>query len=337
MNDAITNHSLTVPDDAKGERLDRFLAAGLAVLSRARIQTMIKAGVVVKSDGVAVTDPAHKVRSGETFRIDIPEPAAAEPAGEIIPLTIVYEDADLIIVDKPAGLVVHPAAGHATGTLVNALIAHCGDTLSGIGGVKRPGIVHRLDKDTTGLLVVAKNDRAHQFLSDQFAAHGIDGRLERRYAALVWGCPLHRKGTINAALARSTTDRKKFSVSRARHARHAISHFEVVERYGPDAAKPLASLVHVTLETGRTHQIRVHMAHLGHPVIGDPVYGKGFAASSRKLTVAARAAVDGLERQALHAAILGFVHPRTGKPKRFESPLPADIVAVRAALGPRHK
>jgi 23S rRNA pseudouridine1911/1915/1917 synthase len=234
-------------------------------------------------------------------------------------------------------LVVHPAAGHQTGTLVNALIAHCGDSLSGIGGVKRPGIVHRLDKDTSGLLVVAKNDRTHQHLSEQFAAHGTDGRLERRYAAFVWGRPLHRKGTVDAALARSMSDRKKFAVTRSEQARHAVSHYEVLESFGPDSTKPLASLVHVTLETGRTHQIRVHMAHLGHPVMGDPVYGRGFSASTRKLTDAARTAVEALHRQALHAAVLGFVHPRTGKPKRYESPLPPDMAALQAALGRKHK
>ena len=337
MTDAETQHIVTITTAAHGERLDRTLAAALVDITRSRLQTMIKAGAVRKAGGGAVVDPGHRVRTGEVFVVDIPVPIAPEPAGEAIPLTIVHEDADLIIIDKPAGLVVHPAAGHQTGTLVNALIAHCGDSLSGIGGVKRPGIVHRLDKDTSGLLVVAKNDRAHQYLSDQFAAHGADGRLERRYAALVWGRPLHRKGTIDAALARSTADRTQFAVSRSEHARHAISHYEVIESFGPDSTKPLASLVHVTLETGRTHQIRVHMAHLGHPVMGDPVYGRGFAASSRKLTQAAQAAVAALDRQALHAAVLGFVHPRTGKPKRYESPLPPDMAALKAALGGKQK
>jgi 23S rRNA pseudouridine1911/1915/1917 synthase len=324
--------SVTVPVEAHGVRLDKFLADALKDMTRSRWQALIKSGAVRAAPDKPILDPGHRVRADDVYVVTRPEPMAAEPVGECIPLTIVFEDKDVIVIDKPAGLVVHPAVGHATGTMVNALIAHCGDSLSGIGGVRRPGIVHRLDKDTSGLLVVAKNDKAHQSLAAQFAAHGADGRLQRTYAALVWGRPLHAKGTIDAALARSTGDRTKFAVSRSEQARHAVSHYEVVASYGP-VKQPAASLVHVTLETGRTHQIRVHMAHIGHPVIGDPVYGRGFAASVRKLAPTARSAIEHLGRQALHAVLLGFEHPRTGRMKRFTSALPEDMAAVVRALG----
>jgi 23S rRNA pseudouridine1911/1915/1917 synthase len=246
---------------------------------------------------------------------------------EAIDLDIVYEDDDLIVIDKPAGLVVHPAAGHDSGTLVNALLAHCGDSLSGIGGVKRPGIVHRLDKETSGLMVVAKTDRAHQALSEQFASHGRDGRLEREYLAIVWRVPERRHGTIDAALARSSTNRQKIAVSRSGTARSAITHYDVEEQFGD-----VAALIRCRLETGRTHQIRVHLAHIGHPVLGDPAYGKGFSASRSGLTEEARAALIALDRQALHAAVLGFDHPVTGKHLRFERAPPADMQRLLAAL-----
>jgi 23S rRNA pseudouridine1911/1915/1917 synthase len=244
-------------------------------------------------------------------------------------LIIPYEDKDLIVIDKPAGLVVHPGAGNETGTLVNALIAHCGDSLSGIGGVRRPGIVHRLDKDTSGLLVVAKNDRAHHGLSEQFAAHGRDGRLARSYLALVWGVPERPRGTIAAAIDRSSANRQKMAVSRSAAARDAVTHYEVLEMLGKP---PLASLVRCELETGRTHQIRVHMAHIGHPLLGDRVYGAGFRSSAAKLSGAAKDALNALNRQALHATTLGFDHPVSGKPLRFESPAPADFGTLLEAL-----
>jgi 23S rRNA pseudouridine1911/1915/1917 synthase len=244
-------------------------------------------------------------------------------------LTIPYEDKDLIVIDKPAGLVVHPGAGNETGTLVNALIAHCGDSLSGIGGVRRPGIVHRLDKDTSGLLVVAKNDRAHHGLSEQFAAHGRDGRLARSYLAIVWGVPERPRGTIAAAIDRSSANRQKMAVSRSAAARDAVTHYEVLETLGEP---PLASLVRCELETGRTHQIRVHMAHIGHPLLGDRVYGAGFRSSAAKLSETARNALNALNRQALHATTLGFDHPVSGKPLRFESPAPADFSMLLEAL-----
>jgi 23S rRNA pseudouridine1911/1915/1917 synthase len=255
------------------------------------------------------------------------------PQGENIPLAIVYEDDDLIVLDKPRGLVVHPSAGHATGTLVNALIAHCGDSLSGIGGVKRPGIVHRLDKDTTGLLVVAKNDKAHKALSKQFADK-LESGLQRGYLAVVWGAPDRPKGTIDAPLDRSPINREKQAVRDG--GRDAITHWEMRERYvskeGKDAGKPVASLLACMLETGRTHQIRVHLAHIGHPIMGDETYATGFKTKAGRLGEDARDALEALGRQALHAAVLGFTHPVTGETLRFEAPLPPDMARLVAAL-----
>ena len=309
-------------------RLDRFLAETFSAISRSRFQSLITEGSVTV-EGNVVTSVRHRLKGGEAIRVTIPEAAPPAPLPEAIPLTVVHEDRDLIVIDKPPGLVVHPAAGNETGTLVNALIAHCGDSLSGIGGVRRPGIVHRLDKDTSGLLVVAKNDAAHQSLSEQFAAHGRDGRLERAYLAVVWGRPERNQGTISANLARSTSNRQKIAVSRAASAREAITHFEVLESFG---TPPVASLVLCRLETGRTHQIRVHMAHIGHPLLGDEIYGAGFKASLSKLTDAARKALKSLGRQALHATVLGFEHPRTGKALHFESLAPDDMGELLAAL-----
>jgi 23S rRNA pseudouridine1911/1915/1917 synthase len=259
--------------------------------------------------------------------IAIPEAAPAEPQAEHIELEIVFEDKDLIVINKPAGLVVHPGAGNETGTLVNALIAHCGDSLSGIGGVKRPGIVHRLDKETSGLLVIAKNDKAHQGLSDQFAAHGRDGRMEREYLALVWGQLPRRAGTIATGIDRSSANRLKMAVSKSETAKDAITHYEVEKAF--DAC----SLIRCRLETGRTHQIRLHMAHLGHPLLGDGVYGSGFISSKSKLTAQAQSALSEMRGQALHAAILGFDHPRSGKHLRFEAQLPATMAKLLASLG----
>ncbi len=269
------------------------------------------------------------MKPGASIRVVIPEAAAAEPRPEAMDLAVIHEDKDLIVIDKPAGLVVHPGAGNVSGTLVNALIAHCGDSLSGIGGVRRPGIVHRLDKDTSGLIVVAKNDKAHQALAEQFAAHGRDGRLERSYLAIVWGVPERRVGTISAAIDRSTANRQKMAVSGSAAARHAVTHYEVLENFG---TPPLASLVRCRLETGRTHQIRLHMAHIGHPLLGDPVYGAGFRASARKLSPASQTALAALDRQALHATTLGFEHPSSGRPMAFESPAPDDFATLLTAL-----
>jgi len=314
-----------------GARLDRFIAGHLTGFSRSRIQALIRAGRVI-CDGRTLVDPGGKVKPGQTVLVDVPEPAPAEPAGEDVALAVVFEDAHLIVIDKPAGLVVHPSAGHETGTLVNALIGHCGESLSGIGGIKRPGIVHRLDKDTSGLLVVAKTDQAHAALSAQFAAHGIDGRMTRRYLAIAWATPPHKHGRIDAALARSTSNRTKIAVTRAERGRHAVTHYEVLEGYDDAKGKPMASLIACTLETGRTHQIRVHLAHIGNPIMGDPVYGTHFAASVRRLTDGARSALEVLGRQALHAGHLGFEHPKTGKRLSFDCPLPPDMARLVAAL-----
>jgi 23S rRNA pseudouridine1911/1915/1917 synthase len=332
---------VTVTPEQAGLRLDRFLAEACqaaeandsaATLSRARLQALLAEGAVTRENGGVVSIGNTKVKTGETYVVCLPPPLPAEPTGEAIPLDIVFEDRDVIVLNKPAGLVVHPAAGHAGGTLVNALIAHCGDSLSGIGGVKRPGIVHRLDKDTSGLLVVAKTDAAHQSLSAQFASHGADGRLVRRYLALVWGVPDRPKGTIEAALARSRTNRTKIAVSRSDDARHAVTHYERCETFTAAGGKAVASLLALTLETGRTHQIRVHMAHAGHPILGDATYGTSHRTAAAKLSKRAQAALAALDRQALHAAELGFTHPRTGKALRFERAPPPDMAALLAAL-----
>lgn len=320
----------TRPEHA-GQRLDRVLAELLPDISRSRIQALIRSGHVKGPDGT-IGDPGQRVKPAEAYRVALPPPEPAEPMGQAIPLAIVHEDKDLIVINKPAGLVVHPAAGHADGTLVNALIAHCGESLSGIGGVKRPGIVHRLDKETSGLLVVAKNDAAHQGLAEQFASHGADGRLERTYVALVWGVPSRRAGTIEARVGRSPANRTRMAVVKGEAGRHAVTHYEVIEVFSSCDGKPLASLLKLRLETGRTHQIRVHLAHIGHPVMGDPLYGVGFKASAGRLEPAGREALEKLGRQALHAAEIGFEHPRHGRALRFASPVPDDMDLLIRAL-----
>ena len=315
-----------------GQRLDRVLAARIPDLSRSRLKALILGGRVT-GGGRTLVDPGMTVKPGEVVRVAVPEAAPAEPVAETIPLAIVHEDAHLVVIDKPAGLVVHPAAGHAAGTLVNALIAHCGDSLSGIGGVKRPGIVHRLDKETSGLLVVAKTDAAHRALAGQFAAHGRDGRLARAYLALVWGVPSPQHGRIEAPLGRHPTQRTRMAVVKGGHGRFAATRYTVLETYAGAEGEPgVASLLRLDLETGRTHQIRVHLAHVGHPVLGDPLYGQGFKSSARKLSAAAQAALAALSRQALHAAELGFEHPATGRRMHFTSALPDDIARLRTAL-----
>jgi len=324
---------LTANEDASG-RMDAFLTDALdGEFSRNRIKALIEQGVVFVN-GKAVTEPKRKVQPGDVFEIGLPEPEDPEPKGEDIPLDVVYEDADVIVLVKPPGLVVHPGAGNWTGTLVNALIHHCGDSLSGIGGVKRPGIVHRLDKDTSGVMVVAKNDNAHRHLSEQFADHGRTGPLERAYQAIVWGRPKTLKGTIDAPLGRAG-DRIKRAVKKidTDDAREAITHYTVIDRYleKPDSTA-LASMVECRLETGRTHQIRVHMAYVGHPLIGDPDYGAAFRTKSNLLPDAAKTVVDRFPRQALHAFLLQFEHPVTGKTMHFESPMPDDMRALVKAL-----
>lgn len=325
--------ALTAGPDAAGQRLDQFLAAVLAPdLSRSRVQALIRDGrVTVGAD--AIREPKHRLSGGEEIAIDLPEPEPAEPEAEDIPLSILHEDSDLIVIDKPAGLVVHPGAGNPAGTLVNALLHHCGDTLSGIGGVRRPGIVHRLDKDTSGVMVVAKNDAAHRSLSEAFADHGRDGELERAYLAFVWGEPDPATGRIDAPLGRAGADRTLRAVVPAGRAdaRHAVTRYKVLERFGP-GRPAMVSLVECRLETGRTHQIRVHMGHIGHPLLADPAYGRAFATKVNRLPPRAAGMVKALGRQALHAALLAFRHPSSGATMRFDTPLPGDLLELRDAL-----
>jgi 23S rRNA pseudouridine1911/1915/1917 synthase len=325
--------ALTAGPDAAGQRLDQFLAAALAPdLSRSRVQTLIRDGRVTVAEGV-VREPRHRLAGGEEIAIELPEPEAAEPEAEDIPLSILHEDSDLIVIDKPVGLVVHPGAGNPSGTLVNALIHHCGDSLSGIGGVKRPGIVHRLDKDTSGVMVVAKTDTAHRSLSEAFADHGRDGELERAYLAFVWGEPEPATGSIDAPLGRAGADRTLRAVvpPGRSDARHALTRYKVLERFG-EGRPAMVSLVECRLETGRTHQIRVHMAHIGHPLLADPAYGRAFATKVNRLPPRSADLVRNLGRQALHAALLAFRHPGSGDAMRFETPLPPDLAELRDAL-----
>ena len=321
--------SVTVSGDEGSIRLDRVLAAHLTEVSRSRLKALILGGRIAIGTA-AIRDPAYHVTPGQTITIDLPEPVQAEPKGEAIALDIVYEDDDIIVIDKPAGLVVHPAAGHATGTLVNALIGHCGESLSGIGGVRRPGIVHRLDKDTSGLLVAAKNDRAHQSLSAQFADHGRTGAMERGYLAFAWGVPNRPRGSIDAPLDRHPHAREKMAVRGG--GREAVTHYEVRETFNGQDGKPVASLLALKLETGRTHQIRVHLAHIGHPLLGDSVYGPHFKTKASQLGSSSRQALTALNRQALHAYLLVLEHPRTGEILRWEAPLPEDLLSLRGAL-----
>jgi len=350
MTVAATQTSVLVAADEAGERLDRLLARHVATLSRSRLKALIEAGAVVL-DGKTIRDPSHRVNSGDTIVVDVPPAEPAKPRPEPIPLNVVYEDDDIIVIDKPRNLVVHPAAGNWTGTLVNALIAHCGDSLSGIGGERRPGIVHRLDKDTTGLMVVAKNDRAHRALAAQFADHGKNGgkndegksddAFERGYLAFVWGAPERPHGTVDRPIDRDTRARDRMAVREG--GREAVTHWQVLERYRGEPGsrraskagksdQPVASLLACRLETGRTHQIRVHLASIGHPLLGDETYGAGFRTKAALLPQGARAALAGLGRQALHAYILTVKHPTTGEIVRFRSELPPDLARLRHAL-----
>jgi 23S rRNA pseudouridine1911/1915/1917 synthase len=312
-----------------GERLDRFLGqaamARRVALSRTRLKALIEAGEV-RIDENFVRDPSTRLAAGARIVFEAPPPEESTIAGEDIQLAVVYEDEHLIVIDKPAGLVVHPAPGHATGTLVNALIRHCGASLSGIGGVKRPGIVHRLDKDTSGLLVVAKTDAAHQVLAELFADHGRTGSLEREYLALAWGGFEASAGKIAASIGRDTRNREKMAVVSEERGRHATTHWRVEEGLGP------ASLIACQLETGRTHQIRVHMASIGHPLLGDSVYGSGFKTKAALLGNRAASALAALGRQALHASVLGFEHPVSSETLRFESQPPKDFMRLLKAL-----
>jgi 23S rRNA pseudouridine1911/1915/1917 synthase len=326
---------LEVDAGSAGMRLDQWLAKAMAPeLSRSRVQNLIREGAVAVG-GSLVLEARAKVAAGAIVEVNVPPPELAEPEGEAIPLDILFEDDELIVVNKPAGLVVHPGAGNWTGTLVNALIAHCGTSLSGIGGVRRPGIVHRLDKDTSGVLVVAKTDHAHRELAAAFADHGRSGDLERAYQAFVWGTPPRPAGTVDTLLGRSGRDRTRQAVVNEGQpdARHAVTHYAVRERFGgkPDATA-LASLVECRLETGRTHQIRVHMAHIGHPLIGDRDYGAAFLSKANRLPEPLKGRVSGFGRQALHAWLLAFRHPTTHISLRFEAPMPEDMALLLAAF-----
>jgi 23S rRNA pseudouridine1911/1915/1917 synthase len=320
---------VTVAGDEGSSRLDRVLAVRRPELSRSRLKALILAGSVTMGSA-PIRDPAYHVTAGDTITIDVPEAVAAEPQAEDIALDIVHEDDDIIVIDKPRGLVVHPAAGHATGTLVNALIAHCGASLSGIGGVKRPGIVHRLDKDTTGLMVVAKNDRAHQSLTEQFADHGRTGAMRRGYMAFIWGVPNRQRGTIDAPIDRHPHAREKMAVRES--GREAVTHWEIREAFNGRDGKPIAALLACQLETGRTHQIRVHLAHIGHPLMGDSIYGPHFKTKSSHLGGESQTALAELGRQALHAYLLVLKHPRTGEILRWESSLPEDLLLLQSTL-----
>ena len=306
---------ITLPAAAAGQRLDKALAQAVPLYSRERLKNLVQGGRLTGAAGV-IWDPATKMKGSEALTLDIPEPRPSETAAQDIPLTIVYEDEHLLVVDKPAGLVVHPAAGNYDGTMVNALLHHCAGRLSGIGGVARPGIVHRIDKDTSGLLVVAKTDKAHEGLAAQFARHDVD----RRYAAVVGGVPVPPAGRIEGALARSTANRQKMAIVKDGRGKRAVTHYSTVQTFAG------AAQVECRLETGRTHQIRVHMASIGHALLGDAVYGR----TPGKLATILKDLA--FERQALHAATLGFVHPVTQEKLSFESALPADMTALIGAL-----
>ena len=305
---------VTATPEEAGQRLDKFLADRIGTISRSRVKGLILNGFVLRQ-GTVAADPAMAVQAGAAYTLSQPPPAPAAPAAQAMDLPIVYEDADLLVLDKPAGLVVHPAPGNPDGTLVNALIAHCGASLTGIGGARRPGIVHRLDKDTSGLMVVAKTELAHTRLSAAFAARDID----RAYLALCWGLPAPASGSIEGAIGRDPRDRKRMAVV-TRNGKFALTNYQVV--LGFDAA---ASLLRCRLATGRTHQIRVHLASIGHPLIGDPVYLKRRPAAAQFLLKDARNAALDFPRQALHAETLGFVHPMTGRALNFAAPTPADF------------
>ena len=317
-----TTYTVSIDRDKAGKRLDRALADALPNLSRSRIKALMENGHVSHGDGHLITDPAVKANFGEIMVLELPVPLQAKPIPQNISLNIIYEDKHLIVVDKPAGLVVHPSAGHRDGTLVNALLYHCDGQLSGVGGVSRPGIVHRLDKDTSGLLVASKNDISHQGLSEQFARHDI----ERAYKALVWGIPIPNLGKVSGNIGRSPRNRKKMAVVK-RGGKAAITHYRTLDKFGN-----LAALVECRLETGRTHQIRVHMSSIGHSVIGDPLYGGGIRRCPGSLHSEFRQKLQNIKGQLLHAYTLGFSHPITRKSLRFKSNNLSEINSIIGIL-----
>ncbi|HEV7291849.1 MAG TPA: RluA family pseudouridine synthase [Devosia sp.] len=323
---------LVVDEALAGGRLDAVLAKAHDVLSRNRIKDLILTGAVT-IDGAVVSEPKYRLKTGETITLVAPPPEDPEPQPEDIPLDILFEDDHLIVINKPVGMVVHPAPGSPSGTLVNALIHHCGASLQGIGGVRRPGIVHRLDRDTSGVMVAAKTEKAHKHLSDQFADHGRTGPLHRAYIAFVWGMTETAKGSVDAPLGRDANNRLKQAVRK--DGREAITHYFVQARFGDPGWD--ITRVECHLETGRTHQIRVHMAHIGHPLVADSVYASGYATKINRLPAELAGPIQALGRQALHAAELGFEHPATGEEMFFEAPLPEDLQKLEDALEPFNK
>jgi 23S rRNA pseudouridine1911/1915/1917 synthase len=319
---------------AAGSRLDAALAAALTALSRTRIRALLEAGAVTdRGTGQPLTQPKARVAGPMRLAVRVPAPVAAHPKPEPIPLDVRYEDEAIIIINKPAGMVVHPAPGHPGGTLVNALLHHCGDSLSGIGGVSRPGIVHRLDRDTSGLMVAAKRDQVHQKLAAQFA----DRSLSRSYRALCWGAPNARKGVLDWPIGRHPVDRQRMAIRREGVGKEARTHYQVLQVFAdgrPKASRPFcAALLSCTLETGRTHQIRVHLTALGYPIIGDSVYGGGITGARRaSVSPAALALIEGLSGQALHASTLSLVHPVSGELMHLEAPLPLEMERLVAML-----
>ena len=320
---------MVVDADMAGNRLDAALAGAISDFSRNRIKDLILTAAVA-INGQTVTEPKYRIRQDDVLTLVAPPPIEAEPQPEDIPLEILFEDASLVVINKPVGMVVHPAPGNLHGTLVNALLHHCGDSLAGIGGVRRPGIVHRLDRDTSGVMVVAKTETAHNHLSAQFADHGRTGPLHRAYIAYVWGHTQQARGSVDAPLGRDAHSRLKQAVRR--DGREAITHYAVEQRFGGEGWD--VTRIRCELETGRTHQIRVHMAHIGHPVVADAVYASGYATKANRLPETAQTAVRALRRQALHAAQLGFEHPVSGDELQFEAPLPADLARLQEALEP---
>jgi 23S rRNA pseudouridine1911/1915/1917 synthase len=320
-------HAVDVDAALAGGRLDAVLAKALPAFSRNRIKDLILAGAAA-INGQTATEPKTRVKAGDALLLTAPPPEDPDPEPEDIPLDILYEDVELIVINKPVGMVVHPAPGSAHGTLVNALLFHCKGSLPGINGVKRPGIVHRLDKDTSGVMVAAKTETAMAHLAAQFADHGRSGPLHRAYTAFAWGATQAGRGTVNAPLGRDQHNRLKQAVRR--DGREAITHYAVEARFGGEGWD--ITQIRCELETGRTHQIRVHMAHIGHPLVADPIYATGYATKSRRLPDNLRSIVDGLGRQALHAAELGFEHPTTGDEMFFDAPLPDDLAELAEAL-----
>ncbi|MCE2565858.1 RluA family pseudouridine synthase [Komagataeibacter sp. FNDCF1] len=318
MNDTAPPAPVIASVDDSGQRTDRFIATTMPTLSRSRVKALMESGHLLR-DGTPLRDPAEPVRAGMCYEIRLPPAIPATPRGQDIALDILYEDRDLIVLDKPAGMVVHPAPGNEDGTLVNALLAHCGESLTGIGGEKRPGIVHRLDKDTSGIMVAAKTEMAHQALSLAFA----ERRIDRAYQAICWGIPAPSQGSFDGAIGRDRRDRKRMAVIANGGGKHALTHYRVLETFHGGLAH-----VECRLATGRTHQIRVHFAHAGHALVGDPVYLRRVPAAARALPPAARDAALDFPRQALHARRLGFVHPRSGEQMLFETPPPADFTLL---------